>query len=280
MKKIIFITVMALITLNLFAVFNDYEPSVKSRALGGAYTTFSDDADGIYYNPAGLNLAGNNINLSSVALFGNSFSKLNVASFSANLPKRVGTIAFGLQSFDVTYQDVTLESEKHYAMAHSICILNDIHSKLYFGYAFNLYSLTIDSYGSETSFGLNMGALAILHQRTRIAFAISNINNPKIGKANDNDLPQKFSIGISYLPYEGTTTAIDIKKEFGEPTEIHAGTEIKINKMFYLRAGIRNEPVSFSMGFRFTLYNVNIDYAYNSHTVLGGTNHFGIGYRF
>lgn len=271
---------MALIAFNLFAVFNDYEPSVKARALGGAYTTFSDNADGIYYNPAGINLAGNNIQLSSAALFGNSFSKINVASFSANLPKKFGTIAFGLKSFDATYHDVTLTSEKHYAIAHSMCILNDIHSKLYFGYAFNLYSLSIDSFGSQSTFGLNLGALAILHQRTRIAFAISNINNPKIGKNNDNDLPQKFSIGISYLPYEGTTTALDIKKELGEATEIHAGTEIKLNKMFYLRAGIRNEPVSFSMGFRFVLYNVNIDYAFNSHTTLGLTNHFGIGYKF
>jgi len=280
MKKIIFITLMALVTFNLFAVFNDYEPSVKARAMGGTYTTLSDNADGIYYNPAGLNLAGNSISLSSAALFGNSFSKINVASFSTNLPQKLGTLAFGLKSFDATYQDVTLTSEKHYAIAHSICILNDIHSKMYFGYAFNLYNLSIDGMGSQTSFGLNMGALAILHQRTRIAFSISNINNPKIGKNNDSDLPQKFSIGISYLPYEGTTTAIDIKKEFGEATEIHAGTEIKLHKMFYLRAGIRNEPVSFSMGFRFSLYNVNIDYAYNSHTTLGGTNHFGIGYKF
>ena len=277
MKKIILITLMALITFNLFAVFNDYEPSVKARALGGAYTTLSDNADGIYYNPAGLNFAGNSISLSSAAF---PFSKINVASFSANLPKRIGTLAFGLKSFDATYHDVSLTSEKHYAIAHSICILNDIHSKMYFGYVFNLYSLTIDGMGSQTSFGLNMGALAILHQRTRIAFAVSNINNPKMGKDNSEDIPQKFSIGVSYLPYEGTTTAIDIKKGFGEATEIHAGTEIKLHKMFYLRAGIRNEPVSFSMGFRFTLYNVNIDYAYNSHTALGGTNHFGIGYKF
>ncbi len=280
MKKIIIIAVIFVISISLFASFNDYEPSVKARAMGGAYTTLSEESDGIFYNPAGMNLMGNTIELSSVQLFGNSFSKLSVASFSANLPKRFGTIGFGLQSFDVTYLDVNLTSEKKYSIGHSICLMNDIHSKLYLGYALNFYHLSMDTFGSDNSFGLNVGALAILHQRTRLAFSISNINNPKLGKDNDEDIPQKFAIGVSYIPYEGVITAIDLKKGFGEPTEIHAGTEVKLHKSFYLRAGIRNEPVSFSMGFRFTLYHINIDYAYNSHTELGGSHHFGIGYHF
>jgi hypothetical protein len=280
MKKLIITAVIFILSISLFASFNDYEPSVRARGIGGAYTTLSDESDGIFYNPAGFNLSGNTINLSSAHLYGESFITLYVASFSANLPKKLGTIGLGLKSLDVTYLDVNLTSEKQYSLGHSICIMNDIHSRLYFGYSLNFYNLAIDTFGSDNTFGLNVGALAILHQRTRLGFSISNINNPKIGKDNDEDLPQKFAVGISYIPYEGTVTAIDIKKGFGEPTEIHAGAEVKLHKMFYLRAGIRNEPVSFSMGFRFTLYNVNIDYAFNSHSELGGTHHFGIGYKF
>ena len=279
MKKIILILMVLSATL-LFASFDDYEPSVKARGMGGAYTTVSKDADGIFYNPAVLDLGGNNIALSSSHLYGNSFSTLNVASFSTKLPKKFGTIGFGLQSFDATYQGVDLTSEKRYSVAHSICILGDIHSKIYLGYAVNFYHLSIDTFGSDTALGLNLGALAILHQRTRLGFSISNINNPVVGKDNQSDLPQKFAIGISYIPYEGVVTELDLKKEFGEPTEIHAGTEVKVHKTFYIRAGVRNQPASFSMGFRFTLYHVNVDYAFNSHSVLGGTHHFGIGYHF
>ncbi len=279
MKKIIILVLLFSVSM-LFASFNDYEPSVRARGMSGAYTTISQESDGVFYNPAALNIGKNNVSLSSVKLFGNSFSTLNTASFSAKLPKKFGTLAFGLQAFDASYQGVDLTSEKKYSLAHSLCILGDIHSKIYVGYALNFYHLAIDTFGSQTSFGLNVGALAILHQRTRLGFTVSNINNPKIGKDNASDLPQKFAVGISYIPYEGVITALDLKKEFGEPTEIHAGTEVKIHKSFYLRAGVRNQPTSFSMGFRFTKFNINVDYSFNTHSVLGITHHFGIGYNF
>ena len=283
MKKIIKIAVLLLVSLNLLAVFDDYEPSPRARAMGGTFYSTSDDANGIFYNPAGLSLAENNLAVGYTKLFGNDFQVLNTVAFTMELPKNFGKLGLGLLSMDVDYLDVNLMSEKIYALAHSITLLQDVHSSIYLGYVANFYHLSINSFGDQTAFGLNLGALAILHQRTRLGFAISNLNNPKIGEDNLHNLPRKIGIGISYLPYEGVSTSLELKKTLGDrvksETEIHAGTEIEVLKSLVLRFGVRNKPSSYSMGAKFELFDVYIDYAYNTH-ILDATHHFGIGYKF
>ena len=277
------ILILLLLSFNIFGLFDDYEPSPRARAMGGTFYSTSDDANGIFYNPAGLSLAENNLAVSYTKLFDNDFQVLNTVAFTMNLPKNFGTFGLGLLAMDVDYLNVNLMSEKIYAVAHSFTLLKDVHSSIYFGYAANFYHLCINSFGNQTSFGLNLGAVAILHQRTRLGFAVSNLNNPKIGEDNQHSLPRKIGMGISYIPYEGVTTSLELKKTLSDriksETEVHAGTEIEVLKYLILRFGVRNKPSSYSMGARFELFNVYIDYAYNTH-VLDATHHFGVGYKF
>ncbi|HOD55426.1 MAG TPA: transporter, partial [Candidatus Cloacimonadota bacterium] len=77
MNKIRLIICLSLIAvLPLSAIFDDYEPSVRARAMAGTYTATSDAYDGIFYNPAGLSLAGNQYGGAYTQLFGNSFTGL------------------------------------------------------------------------------------------------------------------------------------------------------------------------------------------------------------
>ncbi len=286
MKKAILIIFVLALSLNLLAIFNDYEPSPRARAMGGAYYSTSNDQMAIFYNPAGLSLAGNGVTTSYCKVFGNDFQELTVLGFSYELPGKLGTVGLGLEAMDVDYLDVNLMSEKIYAISHSFTLLKDIHSEIYLGYSFNLYSLDMDTFGSETDMGISLGALAILHQRTRLAFAISNLNNPAFGKEEDEELAQKMTIGIAYEPYPDVTTALELKKTYGlggvegEKTEIHGGVEYKVHEILTLRAGLRNQPASYSFGAGINAYGVQIDYGYSTHSVLNGTHHFGLGYKF
>ena len=280
MKNRIFILVVVLLlSFSLFASFDDYEPSPRARALGGAFYSTSDDANAVFYNPAGLGFTGNNLLVSYTQLYQCDFAELNTVAFSMQLPKKFGTIGFGLLSMDVDYLGVNLTTEKTYSISHSINVLKDIHSQLNFGYTVNLYHLAINSFGNQTELGFNVGALATLHTRTKIGFTFYNINNPKMGKDNSQDLPQRLAMGISYDPYQDVTTSVELKKSLNGDTEIHAGAEVKVVEMLTLRLGTRTNPNSFSAGARFDLYNVVVDYAANTHT-MGLTHHFGIGYKF
>lgn len=264
---------------SLSAIFDDYEPSPRARALSGTFYSTSDDANAVFYNPAGLCFSSNGMLISYTRPFGNSFQELTAAAFSLKLPRKFGTIAFGLQSMDVNYLDVNLESERIYAFAHSFNLLKDIHSELNFGYTLNLYHLQIQGFGEQPSFGINLGALAVLHTRTKIGFTVYNINNPAVGKENGHELPQRLALGLSYLPYTDVVTSIELKKAIDGDTEIHAGAEVTVLEMLKFRLGARNQPNSFSAGAGFDLLNILVDYAVNTHTI-GLTHHFGIGYRF
>jgi hypothetical protein len=278
--KILFITILMISSLTLFASFDDYEPSARARGMGGAFFSVSNDANAIFYNPAGLRFAGNSITGNYTKLFGNDFQVLNAVGFSMELPKKYGTIGIGYQSLNATFMDVTLTSEKTFSLSHAITLMKDYHSELYFGYTANLYALSINTFGSQNAFGINLGALAILHQRTKLGFAVTNVNNPNVGEDNQHELPQKLTFGIAYEPYYGVVTALEMKKTFDrEETEIHAGIEFEIFPSLILRTGIRNHPSSYSAGLGLNIKSILFDYAYSTHEI-GATHHFAIGYKY
>jgi hypothetical protein len=278
--KLLFIAILLVSIVSLSASFDDYEPSARARSMGGAFYSSSNDANAIFYNPAGLQFAGNSIVGNYTKVFGNDFQVLNAIGFSFELPKKFGTMGFGFQSLNVTYMDVTLTSEKTYSLSHSFTLMKDYHSELHFGYTANLYSLSINTFGSQNSFGIDIGALAVLHQRTKFGFAVTNLNNPKVGEDNTHELPRKFAIAIAYEPYYGVTTALEMKKTFDrEETEIHTGLEYEVIPALTLRTGVRNHPTSYSAGLGLNIKDILFDYAYSTHEI-GGTHHFAIGYSY
>lgn len=281
MKKSLYIlSLLLILSLPLFSIFDDYEPSVRARAMSGAYIAVSDNYEGVFYNPAGIALAQNSVGSSVANLYGNSFSKLT--SFAANYnTNKFGTISLAYESYGVEYEDVNLSSEKTFTLGHAICLNKDVNSELYLGYTANLYNLEYDELGSQSTFGFNAGVIAILHSRTKIGFTVQNLNNPKIGEDNEHEIPQRLVAGIAYVPYQGVTTAFDIKKTWNGDSEYHAGAEVEIHPMLTFRAGVRNNPSKYSLGVGLKPYlGLNFDYAYEMHAVLNPTHHFGLSYQF
>lgn len=282
MKKIYGILVLTFIlSISLNAVFNDYEPSPRARAMGGAYTAISDDAGAVFYNPAGLIFAGNSAKINYTNRFGLDFTVLTTVAASYKLPGSWGTLGLGMMSHAVEYLDVDLMSEQTYSLSHAFQLMKDIHSQLYIGYSLSMFQLKIDGFGDQPAFGFNLGAMAVLHERTRLGFTVSNINNPKVGENDTHDLPQRLAIAVAYKPYDGVTTSLEMKKSVeDDKAEIHTGLEIKVFEMLDLRFGARSYPASYSAGFGLELYNVQLDYGFNTHVTLDGTHHFGLGYKF
>ncbi len=280
MKKITFILIGCLLTvLPLFSMFDDYEVSVQGRAMSGAMTSFSRNYDAMFYNPAGLAMARTELGTSYSNYFGSDFATLNTFGFV--MPsKSLGSFGLGYQSMSVEYEDVNLMSEKTYALSHAICLNKDVLSELYLGYTANIYNLSYDGMGSQTALGINLGAMAVIHNRTNIGFMVTNLNNPKMGEENDYSLPQRLCAGISYIPYQGVITAFDIKKNWNGDSEYHFGTEVEVHPMLVLRAGVRNNPSMYSAGASIRVKNINVDYGFSYHAVLNPTHHFGLSYKF
>ena len=291
MKKLGFIVIIILLTTPfIYAeinsnVFGNYQPSARARGMSGAFVASCNDPNAIFYNPGALANSEQGISLGYAQLFNNSFQILMSGALAYRLPG-IGTISLGMQAMDVEFEGQKLEQEGTYSLAHSFLLMGDVHSQLYVGYGLNLYYLKfgetvggIDP-GNSTTYGVNLGGLAILHQRTRIAFAVKNLNNPSMGSNQTFDLPQHLALGIAYEPYDGVITEIDLSQKLGEETKIQAGIEFEVMDNFWLRTGVSTYPNSISGGFGLLFKGIKIDYGFSSHPVLPLTHQFSLGYQF
>ncbi len=280
MRKIIIAIILVANVTFLLAVFNDYQPSARARAMSNAYVAISDDANGVFYNPAGISLAPMSASIGMSQLYNQEYTELKTGSIVYPLPDKYGTIGIGVKMFDVDFEDSALMSESHITFAHGFNLMADIHSSVRVGWSANMYNLAFDGYGKDSAFGVNIGALATMHQRTKFGFAVSNLNQPKVSKTNQHSLPRKLSMGISYTPYDQVTTSIEMKKDFAEDTEFMGGVELKLFEPLYIRAGVHQNPATWSAGASFRMVGVVVDYSFTQHTVLDATHYFNIGYEF
>jgi hypothetical protein len=268
------------------AVFDDYVPSPRTRAMGGGCAALADDGCAIFENPAGL---GQQIDYqlftSYYRPYGLDFLEYMAGSVTAPLPK-FGVIGLGFQKFGVTYEGEDLEGEKTFSLSHGLTVMEDVHSSLALGYAFNLYSLELGTsveeqpLGSDQTLGVDVGILAILRNRTRMGAVMHNLNRPRMGAGYREDLPRYMTFGIAYQPYPGVVTVLDLGKKFGEETRMNGGMEAQIVPFMALRFGVQTKPDRLMGGVGLNYRGVSFDYALINHSVLPLTHQLSISYRF
>ncbi|MCB5279047.1 MAG: hypothetical protein PHY41_04900 [Candidatus Cloacimonetes bacterium] len=280
MKKIILLGLVLIPCTLLLAVFNDYQPSARARGMGGAFTGVADDVNTIFYNPAGLAESGYEAKIGFSRLMGEEFSEFKTAAFGVKLPKGIGTLGAGIRMMDVDYEDYTLYQDQIFTLSHAFTLQKDIHSTINVGYNLNYYGLTFDDDDSDDAFGIDLGVTALLHNRTKIGFAVSNLAKAKMGYENQIDLPNKLALGIAYVPYDGVTTTVEVKKDFAETTEFMGGVEAKLFEPLFIRAGVHQNPATYSAGATFVVEGVSVDYSFTMHSVLSPTHYFNLGYKF
>lgn len=267
-------------------VFDNLILSPRARAMGGAFVAVSDDETAIFTNPAGLaDQTSIGVYGSYVDLFG--YPYFDLGSLSAVMPTSYGTVGFGARMLKVEHNEVDLEKEYTISLGQGFTLMQDVHSSLAFGYAASLYGLAFEApsvsgedLGSANAVGFDVGVLGTLRGRTRFGFFMKNINNPKMGETDTEDLPRWFTAGVAYSPYGGVTTSLEVQKQDDEDVRTCFGVESEVTDFLKVRAGLQNNPNRVSAGFGANWQAIRIDYSYTSHATLPGSHHFGLGVAF
>jgi len=262
-------------------VFDAIDVSSKARGMGGAWIAAADDASAIFYNPACL--AGSvaaDITASYLKPNGQDFESLGFLAAATPIASSQG-VAASYRKFGVEYAGQNLLDESTLSLAHGITLMKDIHSSISVGYALNIYMLEFGrtqyvDLGRQTTYGVDVGFLGTLRDRTRIGFLLKNLNQPEIGKTTSEPLPQWITAGVAYTPYYGVLTELDLRGLRGEDIEAHMGMQFGVTQFMDLRFGFQTGPNSLTGGFTVKLSPVEIDYAYSSHSVLPGTHHVSV----
>lgn len=283
-------------SLNTGMLFLDLIAPPRSSSMGGAYGSVSDDAETIYYNPAGLGF----LNLTEFYLtYGNyfrEFSSLNVlCSYSL---KSYGTFAFSggyfymseIDKYDINgnkIMDGIRMYDAFFTSSFGVMVMRGLSLGVGTKY---LYENIANTAGSIIAFdyGLIYSDLFIENLYTGLSFINFSGMNLKLGK-NEEKLPSKIKFSISYI-FKNLLTDLDINITNGRKIVFNSGCEYLFDKILYktkvyLRTGLSIlssydfiSGISLGIGVVYSTYR--IDFSIKPHTDLGITYKFLLGTRF
>lgn len=275
--------------------------SARAGALGGSFITYFDDADIIFYNPAGMMLLDNSpisfsftkhlldINLASLAYsteieelgrFGTAIQYINYGSFdwADEFGTRNGKFSAGEFAVLLGYAG-TLDENFYYGANLKL-----------------IYSSIADESSSAAAVDLGLH-YAIPSQQINIALVALNLGTQLSSYIDTReDLPIDVALGISKrlenLPVRLSLNfhkLTEKRNEFGERFKaFSAGAEFYLSKVFSLRFGYDNEKRSelkigttagiagFSAGVGINISTYRFDYGYSSLGLIGGLHRISL----
>lgn len=259
---------------SIFIFINDLsaqiQPGARQNGLANSFVSIADDHWSPFYNSAGiaqLNSRGIGV-FYAPSPFG--MSELATGAISYNEPFSFGNIGLTAQTYGF---------ELFRENSFSITYANNFLQNFYAGIRVKYNSLSIQNYGSDSNFGIDLGFLAHLSNVLKVGFSAVNLNRPTWGETKDK-LPQIFRGGFSYLPLKSVLLGFEIEKDVRYPFNLKFGLEYNLLEMFAMRFGYNNSPSKFAGGFGVSYSMFQINYAVSSHLDLGLTHLFGIDLKF
>jgi len=294
MKKKLFL--FFLFSLIVFNIYCDYggEPlaylklkaGARSTAMGGAFTSISDNLSGVLFNPAGI------IKIDGFELFAEtyllSFGR-SVNFVSIGKPLSIGNNYYSLALSWFNYSAGPIEMRLTNS-PDPLKLIYDISHVFYFTLAMKL-TKNVDFGGNlkfiyqsidertAKGFGFDIGFLIEIIDNLNLGLSIYNISTYLNWEKDPytETAPAIINEGLSY----NFKSVMDIKN-FDILIALDAiyntygyfffkpGMEIKINEFFYLRAGF-DRTITIGTGFRFKpseIFIIKFDYALLADTIL------------
>lgn len=244
-----------------FSAFEDMEVGARPLGMGSAFVAIADDANGIYWNPAGIGrITGSQLTAFYSQPFGLKELSFGVVGYVHRLPW--GCFGLGYETFGNR-----LYEEKTYLLSYG----QALEKRISIGANLRVMRLWIEGYGSDTAFGLDFGLLAKLGKGLNWGIFTRNLNTPRIGRAKEK-LPQSLTAGLSFRPVEGLIIGCDVYKDIRFPSQVRVGQEYRVLPYLTLRMGVVTNPSRFAAGFGLDLKMFKIDYAFFTHRALGASH--------
>ncbi|MBI4375792.1 MAG: PorV/PorQ family protein [Elusimicrobia bacterium] len=268
---------------------------VGARALGmaGATAAISDDANSIYWNPAGLGqLEKRSVSVSYNQLFQDeSQGFIGFAGPVRGESKDVFGLGVNyLQVSDIEKRAGDTEtpdstfSNRNFAVALSYARKDAFIDKLSLGGSVKLVHVKLDSF-SEEAFAVDLGAVHKINDELSAGLSVQNLGN----KLGPDPLPLLMKYGVAYRLWDKLIVAADgdhwvrDKRNYGS-----LGTEYWIVPQFAIRAGYQlgraqdqlGGASGLGTGIGVRIERLAVDYAYVPFGDLGHTHRVTLGARF
>jgi hypothetical protein len=250
--------------------------------MGGAFVAIADDANAIYWNPAGLT------RLEGVRLMGTRAWPFGVPDFHVDYvalkAPDLGPFSLGLGWLHASLKDVQNENTFIFSLARDgIGPLSAGINLKYFRLAAPGYEQYNDpAYeGAASAWGIDLGALWNMRSNVTLGFSARNLNEPEISLLSTTTTPDVISrrihLGASYLFRDTVVLSTDLTSATGDPGDFrfHAGGEIWFFKAYAVRVGTSQNRQSVGAGVQADRWKV--DFALVNHQRLDNSYRVTVG---
>lgn len=259
----------------------------RPRAMGSAFTAVADDANAIYWNPAGMVMVDRfEITGCRSLLYGVDDLSNDYAAAVYNWP---GRLAFGASWVRLELEDIYHEDTVNLGLAGELPWMEG----LALGAAMKIFTLAAPGYeryndpayeGSVNKASVDIG----LQYRSpsgdwSVGAVVFNVNEPEMQLLTTTSAPdpvnRNFAVGAAYLFSDLLLLSYDLTTRFGETDNLigRIGSEIWFFETVALRGGFERENLTAGIGLKGNRWQV--DMMLETHYDLGNIYQFGLTVR-
>ena len=270
MKQIFIFSFIIALSLNINAQSN--RPlGARQSGMGGNGVVLSDVWSS-FHNQAGLaNIKG----ISTGVYFSNSFniSNMGTKAFAFAMPV-VKNGSFGVNYTRFGYSAF---SENKFGLAYSMRLGKRLTGGIQIDYFLMQQGL---DYGSIGAFAGEIGLMSEPIDNLIIAAHVFNPWSAGYGDDASQKLPTILRVGVGYNFSEKVIFSIEGEKDIDLPAVLRAGVEYNVVAGLFLRTGISTNPVEFAFGAGYNYNNIQLDFSFIRHSILGYYPQFSLNYTF
>ena len=244
------------------AAFLEIGVGAREVGLGSAVSSMANDANQIFWNPAGTALLSNE-QFSAAFSYTSWIADLDYGAlaFGYKLPG-AGTLTLGAQFFGINdipanrqngymdpdlavlVEDTETSATFNYSdIAFSVSYAQYVYDKLALGATFKIINESIDGV-SASAVAFDFGSVySIGLSGWQLAARISNLGSDIEFFTQDNPLPLSFSIGTSIYPVNSENTrlmlSVDTIKPLDSEQQLRTGAELSFYDLLFLRGGYK-----------------------------------------
>lgn len=271
-------------------------PTAREAAMGNAAVGFSDDAFGIWYNPAGIvQQTAQQFGLGYISYVGGVQSGaisyvnpikdkvmgLGVYYLNSGTMKKTDEMGNELGTFGASYLDLNA--------AGGMKLMAD---KLALGAGLKVLYGRIDTFWTA-GIGVDLAASYLLTKGLRGSLVARNIGfSAKAFEATHEKLPMDFALGFGYDASSTLRLSLEGYQPLDDKFEVRAGAELWVSKFACLRAGLTTAGsdlkdgggwdllAGVSAGLGVHVKMLELDYAYTPMVILGNVHRISLRYDF
>ncbi|MCK4665376.1 PorV/PorQ family protein [Candidatus Dependentiae bacterium] len=270
------------------AVFLKIPVSARASAMGDAFVSLTNDANAIYWNPAGLTkVEGTSISFTHQDLITDIAYEYIGGAFKLDF----GTLGFGVSylhmgDIDKTTAvepDGTGETFTSTDMAIAVAAAK-MFGDISFGLSLKYISEKIDDASASTP-ALDIGLGYMMNENLSLGLAITNIGGTLKWDEESDPLPMTVKAGIGYMMMDGDLVlSLDLNAPSDADIRGGFGVEYTIAKMIAIRAGYKvgYDIYDMTAGIGIKYGNFAFDFAYVpvSEDLFGNTQKFSLSFEF